>query len=331
MSSDGVELKRDTSDQVDYGGLSIVIPVYNEQGNIEPLIDEILNVLSASELEEYTPFELVFADDGSTDGSRRQLRELAERHDTVRALFLSRNFGQTAALAAGIDASTGDIIVTMDADRQNDPNDIPRLLKKYKEGYDCVSGRRVNRQDPITKRLPSTIQTYLAKRTGPDIHDFGCTLKVYNADSLRDIDLYGEGHRYIPAKLYNKGYRITETEVNHRERKYGSSKYGAKRLMKGSLDLLFHAFWNRFSTRPLHLYGSIGTVVFSVGGLLGIHMLFTRLVLGNALEPHLPRLLLVTALVLFGLQIFIFGVLAEILTRIYYQDQEPYRIQTIIE
>ena len=311
--------------------LSVVLPVYNEEGNIEKLAEELQTVLESEEIEKYQPFEILFVDDGSSDGSRQRLRELAEDDDAIQAIFLQQNFGQSAALSAGIDKASGDVIVTMDSDRQNDPNDIPRLLKKYEEGYDCVSGWRADRKDPIGKRVPSSIQTHLAKSTGPDIHDFGCTLKVYDSECIKDIDLYGEGHRYIPAKLHDKGYSITEIEVNHREREHGTSKYGSKRLMKGSLDLLFHLFWNRFSTRPLHLFGSIGALLLGAGSLLGTHMLFTRFVLGDALTPHLPRLLLVVALVLFGLQVLIFGILAEMLTRLYYQDRTPYRIQTVIE
>ena len=331
MSSDALHFKQDSSEQSEYEGLSVVVPVYNEQGNLEPLTSEIVDVLSSSDFPDYSPFEIIFVDDGSSDNSREQLRELADQYSIVRVLFLSRNFGQTAALAAGIDSATGEVIVTMDADRQNDPHDIPGLLKKYEQGYDCVSGRRVDRQDPVTKRFPSAVQTRLAKLTSPDIHDFGCTLKVYNGDGLRDINLYGDGHRYIPAKLHDKGHRITEMEVNHRERDHGDSKYGAKRLIKGSLDLLFNLFWNRYSTRPLHLFGSVGALLLGTGGLLGGHMLFLRLVLGDSIAQHLPRLLLIVALILFGVQLFIFGVLAEMLTQLYYQDKKPYQVQSVID
>ncbi|MEM4781773.1 MAG: glycosyltransferase family 2 protein [Halalkalicoccus sp.] len=308
---------------------SIVLPAYNERENVGPLIEELLETFAGPEAAPYAPIEIVVVDDGSTDGTRELLRDLAEEIGRLRVVLLRRNFGQSAALAAGIDHAMGEWIVTMDADGQNDPADVPELLSTLAEGYDCVSGWRRDRSDPLSKTVPSAIQTRLAWVTGPDIHDFGCTLKAYRADALRDIDLYGEGHRYIPAKLYKRGYRITERPVSHRERTAGETKYGWARLFKGSIDLLFHVFWNRYSTRPIHFLGTVGLLMTIIGGLIGVHAVLIRVVYGIPLSPRLPRLILVVALVLFGFQLLMFGFLAEMLTKRHYADEKTYRIERV--
>ncbi|MCJ0618515.1 glycosyltransferase [Haloarcula hispanica] len=307
---------------------SIVLPAYNESENLEPLIDEIQSTFRDNTT--YGPYEIVVVDDGSTDGTAETIRQIATDRDEVTGVLLRRNFGQSAALAAGIDYATGAYIVTMDADRQNNPADIPKLLTKLEEGYDCVSGWRRDRDDPLSKTIPSAIQTRLAKLTGPDIHDFGCTLTAYRAAGLKEIDLYGEGHRYIPAKLHKRGYKITELPVDHRPRTAGETKYGMKRLVKGFVDLLFHVFWNRFSTRPSHFFGGIGLVLMTVGGLIGSHMVFLKYAFGRSLEPHVPRLILTVALVIFGVQLVMFGFLAEMIVKQQYRDEQPYRVNAII-
>jgi glycosyltransferase involved in cell wall biosynthesis len=307
---------------------SIVLPAYNESENLEPLIDEIQSTFRDNTT--YGPYEIVIVDDGSTDGTAETIRQIATDRDEVTGVLLRRNFGQSAALAAGIDYATGTYIVTMDADRQNNPADIPELLTKLEEGYDCVSGWRRDRDDPLSKTIPSAIQTRLAKLTGPDIHDFGCTLTAYRAAGLKEIDLYGEGHRYIPAKLHKRGYKITELPVDHRPRTAGETKYGMKRLLKGFVDLLFHVFWNRFSTRPSHFFGGIGLVLMTVGTLIGSHMVFLKYAFGRSLEPHVPRLILTVALVIFGVQLVMFGFLAEMIVKQQYRDEEPYRVNAII-
>lgn len=307
---------------------SIVLPAYNEAGNISPLVNEIKEVFDG--LTEYAPYEIILVDDGSTDDTRQIVDSFAKKHPEVCGVLLSRNFGQSAALYAGIKQATGDWVVTLDADRQNDPMDIPKLLDKLTEGYDCVSGWRRDRDDPVTKTVPSAIQTRLARWTGPDIHDFGCTLKAYRAPALKGISLYGEGHRYIPAKLYHRGYDVTEVEVNHRPRTEGQTKYGAARLIKGFVDLLFHAFWNRFSTRPIHFLGGFGLLSFGVGTLIGIHALYLKYGLGQSLLPRLPRLMLVVALVLFGLLMVMFGFLAEMITMLHYREREAFRIESVV-
>lgn len=323
----------DLSEQSDVSQVvtSVIIPAYDEAGNIRPLIEEILDVFEQSEMEQYLPAEVVIVDDGSSDGTQRELRKVANENEQITAIFLTRNFGQTAALSAGTDVATGQFIVTMDADRQNNPKDIPRLLGRLTKGYDCVSGWRKDRQDPPAKRVPSGIQTYLARLTGPDIHDFGCTLTAYRSEALEDINLYGEGHRYIPAKLYKRGYRITELPVDHRERTKGETKYGAKRLVKGFVDLLFHIFWNRFSTRPLHFLGGGGVLLLIAGLTIGSHAVFIKYFFGTELLSHLPRLILTIALILFGFQLLMFGFLAEMLIKIYYKTDTEYRIETFYQ
>ncbi len=307
---------------------SVVLPAYNEAGNVGPLIAEIREALSGAD--DYTPFEIVAVDDGSTDGTADRIAELAEAHPEVVGVFLSRNFGQSAALNAGINEASGEFVVTIDADRQNDPDDIPKLLDELTAGYDCVSGWRRDRNDPLRKTVPSAVQTRLARLTGPNIHDFGCTLKAYRADALADVSLYGESHRYIPAQLYDRGYRITELPVNHRPRTEGRSKYGAKRLLNGFVDLLFHLFWNRYSTRPIHLLGGVGIVFFAAGGLIGVHAVIRKYAFGASLLPRLPRLILTVALVLFGVILIMFGFLAEMITMLHYRERTPYRIERVL-
>lgn len=309
---------------------SIVLPAYNEAQNLTPLVAELIDVIDQTEMIPYQPVEIIIIDDGSTDDSRTVLRDLAAEYNRVTALFLSQNFGQSAALAAGIDHTSGSYIITMDADRQNDPDDVPRLLDELNENVACVSGWRRDRSDPLAKTIPSAIQTVMARWTGPDIHDFGCTLKAYRAEAINQIPLYGEGHRYIPSKLYKRGYQITELPVNHRPRTKGRTKYGYRRLPRGFVDLLFYIFWNRYSTRPVHLLGGGGLLSFTVGSLVGFHALYLKYALGQSLTPYLPRLTLVVTLVLFGIMLLMFGFLAEILTKIYYQDSKPYRIQSVI-
>lgn len=311
---------------------SIVLPAYNEELSVESVVESIYTVFNEMDSQPFRPAEVIVVDDGSTDGTRQVLRELATELPRFRAVFLRRNFGQSAALSAGIRLACGEFVVTMDADGQNDPTDVHRLLEELADGYDCISGWRRNRDDPISKTVPSAIQTYLAKLTGPDIHDFGCTLKAYRADALKEISLYGEGHRYIPAKLYKHGYRIGELEVTHHPRTAGETKYGAARLIRGFVDLLFHVFWNRYSTRPIHLLGGLGLLFMTSGGAIGLHAILLKYIFAVSLSPErLPRLILTIALVLFGLQLLMFGFFGEMLSKLHYEAHEPYRIDEIID
>jgi len=309
--------------------LSVVAPAYNEAANLPDLVDELTTVLD--EFQAYRPFEIVIVDDGSTDDTERVLGTLAETVDPVRSITLARNFGQSAALAAGIEHVRGEVVVTIDADGQNDPADIPRLLGVLEDGYDCVSGNRADRQDSLSKRVPSEIQTHLAKATGPDINDFGCTLTAYRRSALEDISLYGEGHRYIPAELYDKGYAITEIDVNHRPREHGQSRYGVGRLLRGFVDLVWHLIWNRYSTRPMHLLGGGGVLLFGLGMLLGVVSVVQRYAFGVPLGPRTPRLILTALLVLFGVQLLVFGVIVEYLSRMYYREADEYRVKRVLD
>ncbi|AGN01353.1 glycosyltransferase group 2 family protein [Salinarchaeum sp. Harcht-Bsk1] len=308
---------------------SIVLPAYNEVGNLRPLVEEIVAVVESEEMAAYRPVEILIVDDGSTDGTAETIRELTDEFDAVAGVFLRRNFGQSAALCAGFDTASGEYVVPMDADGQNNPVDVPMLLDRLEDGYDCVSGWRKDRDDPITKTIPSGIQTYLARFTGPDIHDFGCTLKAYRREAVDELNLRGEGHRYIPAKLYDRGYKITEEPVDHRPRTHGSTKYGAGRLVRGFVDLAFNIFWNKYSMRPMHLMGGLGLFLLAIGGVVGTHALFMKYVLGDSLLPHLPRLIFAVALIIFGFQLLMFGIMAEMLTKIHYKGEVPYRIQSV--
>lgn len=303
--------------------ISVVSPVYNEEKNIPKLHNEIHGVMENN----YDDWEVIFVDDGSTDASYIRLKELSEKDEHVKVIKFRKNFGQSAALSAAFDYAEGDVIVSLDADLQNDPNDIPRLIDKLDEGYDCVSGWRKNRKDPVGKRFASWVQTHLSMKTGPDIHDFGCTLKAYKKEAVKSINLYGEGHRYIPAKLHKNGYKITELVVNHRKRKFGDTKYGVNRLFKGFFDLLFSYFWNQFSVRPLHFLGGLGTLFMFFGFLIGMYRVIMKYAFGESILPHLGQLLLAVALVLFGFLIFMFGILAEMLSKVYYEDRKPYVVE----
>lgn len=309
--------------------LSVVAPAYNERDNISPLVEEVVDVLDGEPA--WQPYEIVLVDDGSTDGTAQQIREAAALFSQVRGIELNGNHGQSAALAAGFDAARGTAVVPIDADLQNDPADIPRLLAELETGADCVSGWRKDRNDPLRKTIPSRIQTALAKRTGPDINDFGCTLTAYRRSALRDIDLRGEQHRYIPAQLHAAGHEVRELEVNHRERNAGETKYGAGRLLRGFSDLLYHLFASRYRARPMHVFGSGGLLVTMVGLLLGGWLVAQRYLVGLALGDAMPRLLLAVTLTLFGVGMVGFGIISELLTELLYRDERPYRIAEVHE
>lgn len=311
--------------------LSVVIPVHNEAGNIGKLFQELQDMADSDNMVDWRPVEIIWIEDESTDGTEDLVDRLAMDHDFVRAIHLRKSWGQSAALAAGLEAAEGDVVVPMDGDLQNDPADIPRLLDELDRGYDCVSGRRADRDDPLSKRIPSRIQTTLAKTTGPDINDFGCTLKAYRAQALEALDLRGETHRYLPAQLYDKGYSVTEIEVNHRPREHGQSRYGIGRLIRGFVDLVFHWFWVRYGSRPMHLLGGAGFMLFGISGLLGLVSLGQRFLLGVPLQPRTPRLILIALLAVTGLQFIIFGFLSEMIIKLYYDDDTEYRIESVVE
>jgi len=309
--------------------LSIVIPAYNEEKNIEPLYNELKEVLHSLNKE----YEIIFIDDGSSDATFENIRKLHDKDKKVKIIKLRRNFGQTSAMDAGFKAASGKIIIAMDADLQNDPKDIPKLLNKINESYDVVCGWRKKRKDPLTKHITSRIANILRRLIINDkIHDSGCTLKAYKKECFEDLDLYGEMHRFIPALLKWKGFKITEIIVNHRARKFGKTKYSITRVLKGFLDMLVVKFWMQYSARPVHLFGGLGILFGFVGFVIALYLtilkLFYNIPIGNR-----PLLFLAGLLIIIGVQFVIFGFLADIMIKIYYSKEKikPYKIEKIIE
>nr|WP_264475107.1 glycosyltransferase family 2 protein [Salinirubrum litoreum] len=309
--------------------LSVVLPVYNEKGNLRPLAEELREVLES----EYDHWEALFVDDGSTDGSYGVLRELHEEDDRIKVIRFRGNFGQSPALDAGLDYALGEVVVTMDSDGQNDPADIPRLVDKLEEGYDCVSGWRSDRDDPLGKRISSRFASGLRQAfLGTELHDYGCTLKAYRRPAAKDMDLTGEMHRYIPALLSWHGYRIAEVEVNHRPRTAGETKYSWQRLPKGFLDLINVWFWQKFSGRPLHVFGGLGILSMGIGSLAGLYAAWLKLTASaNLSETALP--LFAVFMVMIGVQFFLSGILADISIKGYQhaKNEEPYRVRDVLD
>ena len=299
--------------------ISIVVPLYNERDNLTPLHAEICRTMT----ELGRPYEVVFVDDGSSDGSLEVLRKIAEGDAHVRVIRLARNSGQTAALACGFAATRGDIVVAIDADGENDPADIAKLLGPLDSGYDLVSGWRTGRWSnaALTRRLPSIAANSLISRiTGVRLHDYGCTLKAYRGDLARGLRLYGEMHRFVPAIAAEQGARISEVEVSFRPRRSGSSKYGIGRVLRTLLDLVTVKFLSGYSTRPIQVFGTIGVVLGALGGLWTAWLVFEKIVLGHNLGDR-PALLLAVLLVVVGVQFVSIGLLGEMLARTYHESQ----------
>jgi len=294
---------------------SIVVPVFDEEENVEPLYLALKPVLEGH------PYEIIFVDDGSRDRTFERLSEIARKDGRVKLVKFRKNFGQSAALAAGFERATGDLIITTDADLQNDPIDIPKLLSKLDEGYDIVCGWRKHRKDRyFGKRVPSKIFNWLAsKSSGLDLHDFGCTLRAYRKDAVKDISLYGELHRYIPALAASKGFKVCEIVVSHHPRRYGRTKYGATRLMKGALDLLAVELVERYLARPMHLFGLLGFLSAAAGGIIAGYLAALRLLYDVPIGER-PLLLLAVLLMVFGIQFVVFGLLGEMMTRYQYES-----------
>ncbi len=306
--------------------ISVVIPAYNEEENIPILYEKLKKVLD--NLGE--DYEIIFIDDGSTDRTYEILKELAQRDKKVKVIRFRRNFGQTAAMYAGFEHAKGDVIITMDADLQNDPEDIPRLLEKMKEGYDIVSGWRKDRKDPfLSRKLPSMIANWIiSKVTGVHLHDYGCTLKAYKADIAKQYRLYGDMHRFLPALAKRFGAKITEIPVKHHPRLYGKSKYGIGRTIRVILDIFLVKFLNEYITRPLYVFGGIGLILFSIGFLIELYLTVLKLFFGQDIG-HRPLLILGVLLILSGIQLVSTGIIAELIVRTYYESkgEKPYIIQ----
>lgn len=319
--------------------LSIVIPVYNEVDNLRPLLAEITAAMQSQPLS----YEVLFVDDGSGDGSSELLRELAAADPHVVVVQFRRNHGQTAAFAAGFAHARGQLILTMDADRQNDPADIPQLLAKLAEGYDVVNGWRVNRQDAfLMRKIPSLVANRLiAHFSKVPLHDRGCSLRLFRAEVVRELHLYGELHRFIPEMVNFAGFRMAEVPVNHRPRVAGQAKYGLSRTFRVLVDLFTILFLHRYGDRPMHFFGALGIPLGGTGGLLllylGLGKIWAGIVGGvagfNAARiGERPLLSLGILLIILGVQFLVMGLLAELLVRTYYETQgKPvYHIKEII-
>jgi glycosyltransferase involved in cell wall biosynthesis len=298
--------------------LSIVIPLLNEEENIPLLYQELKEVLDSLENE----YEILFIDDGSTDRSLECLCDLQKQDSHVVVVNFRRNFGQTAAMAAGFDYAQGDVIITMDADLQNDPKDIPLLLDQIKAGNDIVTGWRFDRKDTfINRRLPSIIANkIISKVTGVNLHDYGCTLKAFRKEVIKSVKLYGEMHRFIPAIASGMGIDFTEVKVNHRARRFGSSKVGISRTIRVILDLMTVKFLLSYSTRPIQVFGLMGVVSGGIGFLIALIMTFQRQFMGVPLSDR-PLLFLAVLLIFVGIQFISLGLIAELQARTYHESQ----------
>jgi glycosyltransferase involved in cell wall biosynthesis len=308
--------------------LSIIVPVYNEMENLAPFANELIQVLDASGED----FEIIFTDDGSTDGSSAFLETLPGRDARIKIISFRRNFGQTAAMTAGFDYATGEILIPIDADMQNDPHDIPSILSKIREGYDVVSCWRCSRQDNwLTRKLPSRLANSIISRiSGLHLHDYGCTLKGYRREVVEHIRLYGEMHRFIPIYASWAGARVAEIPVNHRPRRAGSSKYGLSRTFKVILDLITLKMLGNYSTKPMYLFGGIGLLSCSCGIICALLTLLEKYYSGIKAHRN-PLLLLAVFSFILGVQFILMGLVAELVIRTYYESQGkvPYIVRHV--
>jgi glycosyltransferase involved in cell wall biosynthesis len=298
--------------------MSVVVPVLNEEESLPILHQRLTEALAANGYS----YEIIIVDDGSTDRSFEIMRELQVHDPHLRVVRFRRNYGQTAAFSAGFDRAQGDVVITIDADLQNDPADIPTLMAKIDEGYDVVSGWRVDRQDRfLDRRLPSIVANNMIRwATGVDIHDNGCSLKAYRREVLQDVRLYGEMHRFLPALAYAAGARVAEIPVQHHPRRYGKAKYGLSRTLKVFLDIIAVRFLMSYSTRPIHIFGLLGLLCFAGGAAILLYLAIVRLFL---LQPiaNRPVMLLGILLTMLGVQLVTTGLLAELVIRTYYESQ----------
>ena len=298
--------------------LSIIIPIFNEEKNIPDLLDQLFEVLPTVGI----PFEIIAVNDGSRDGSLVCLREHAKRHTEVKIVDFRRNYGQTAAIMAGIDHASGDVIISIDADLQNDPGDIPELLAKLNEGYDVVSGWRRERKDGKLKRnfVSRVANRVISRISGVHLHDYGCTLKVYRADVIKDVRLYGEMHRFIPIYASWMGAKVVEMPVRHHARRHGRSNYGLERIFKVVLDLIVVKFLDRHFVKPIYVFGGFGISLIILGIFSFFSIIFLKIFEGISMIATPLPLLAVMATVL-GISSILMGLLAEMLVRIYFESQ----------
>jgi glycosyltransferase involved in cell wall biosynthesis len=306
--------------------VSIVIPVLNEEGNLPALYEELTEVLE----HHGKRYELIFVDDGSTDASFALLSSIHHRDPSLRVIRFRKNFGQTAALAAGFAEAQAPVIVTLDADLQNDPRDIPLMLERLDAGFDMVCGWRKDRKDPfLSRRLPSQIANWLISvTTGVNLHDYGCTLKAFRSEVVKNLHLYGEMHRFIPAVASGMGVSIDEVVVGHRLRREGQSKYGISRTLRVILDLMTVKFLLNYSSRPLQIFGTVGVLMGAAGFLMGLYLTWMKFGLGEPIGGR-PLLLLASLLMLVGIQLVSLGLLGELLARLYHENRTspPYTVR----
>ncbi|WP_456465397.1 glycosyltransferase family 2 protein [Persephonella sp.] len=309
--------------------LSVVIPIYNEEENLPILYERLKKVLEGLD----KSYEIIFVNDGSTDKSWEIIKELSQKDPHVVGVNFRKNFGQTAAMSAGFETARGEIIITMDGDLQNDPEDIPKLLQVLDQGYDIVSGWRKDRKDAfISRTLPSKIANWLISRvTGVYLHDYGCSLKAYRAEVAKNLDFYGEMHRFLPALSKAIGAKVTEIPVKHHPRIYGKSKYGISRTFKVLLDLILVKFLLDYRTKPLRVLGGSGAVLLFLGALTLSYLVVVKIVGGQDIGNR-PLLIFGTLFFLSGIQLISTGIVAELITRTYYESQgkRPYIIREII-
>jgi glycosyltransferase involved in cell wall biosynthesis len=306
--------------------ISAVVTVYNEEPNIKPLVEQLTAALAGLE------YEIIYVDDGSTDGTLRELYSLS--HPRLKVVELRKNYGQSSALMAGIEAAEGEFVSTMDGDLQNDPADIPAMLKiAEEEDLDMVAGERANRQDGmVLRKIPSKIANYIIRNTsGVHLRDYGCALRVFRTDLAKDLRIYGELHRFIPVLAYQEGARIKQIPVKHHARKYGTSKYGLGRTFKVISDLLLMLFFKRYMQKPMHLFGNTGVLLFGIGLLINFYLGILK-ILGQDIWGK-PVLILGLMLVLAGIQFITIGIVVEIQMRTYFESQKkrPYRIRKIVK
>ena len=291
--------------------ISVIIPAFNEIGSLPELMDQLRKALHI-----YKKWEILFVDDGSTDGSTEFLNDLSRKDENVTLIQFHRNYGKSAALAEGFKRAKGEFLITMDADLQDDPAEIPNLMKKLEEGFDLVSGWKKKRKDPISKRFPSKIFNYVTRiMTGVKIHDFNCGLKIYRKAVIKTLDLYGGRHRYIPALAGHNKFRISEIQVNHRPRIHGVTKYGGSRLFHGFFDLISIIFMNRYTQQPLHLFGFFGLFCGLASLTVELYVIGRKIFSGHSFYEHLALMLFGAMLFILGLWFFSIGLIAEMITR----------------
>ena len=304
--------------------ISIVIPVYNEVESLKQLYNELRKVLSV-----YASYQIIFVDDGSSDGSVDVIRKIIENDINTKIIQFHRNYGKSAALAEGFKNADGEYIVTMDADLQDDPNEIPHLVKKLEEGFDLISGWKKDRKDPLSKKIPSKLFNFITKLfTGVKIHDFNCGLKIYRQSVVKTLEIYGGRHRYIPALAGYKKFKVAEIIVNHRPRLYGDTKYGGSRMFHGFFDLISILFLSKYTQSPLYFFGKIGLFTFLSGIVIEIYVVYLKYALNEPFAKHMALLMLGVLIIVVGIQFFSIGLVGEMIANSN-QDKES-RVKEIL-